>query len=317
MKSTSKYAMLACVCLALGFGSCSSIPLEDLVPPSETETSAPAISSQPSAPPSQDQAPVSAVPSQSAAVPTTTGCTRQTVIRLDDGTVVHAKCATAGLVGTPLDDSSASSTSDQSSADSAVPPFLPWPPPRPSSSGNVTRLAGISADYIRRAHATNADIDERLSTILAKSGYPYHLYFTIPGGFAVLTPREHIASDGATLPESSRWYLGKETAGWSLVDYISKLFAGPSGRYRMFLFLVTSKQIGPASFGATSDDADRWSVTGKYSLDDSIEERRLSPRTRIYLFVYEFAPDKVRSDAFEQATNEALPLSRHLAALKF
>lgn len=196
-------------------------------------------------------------------------------------------------------------------------PFLPWPPLTPSSRGDITSWAV-------RPHDVFGDVDRRLIALLLRSGYSNRYYFSVPDGFALLTPLEHVTADGAGLPESSRWSLAKETAHWSWVDYIKKLFSGPDGRYRMFLFIVT-----PAYYGTTDDvagghDVERWLRTGRDILNPALAAQTLPPGITVHVFVYEFSIDKGRmamdSDrmkALRQNTTEALPFPVHMRALRF
>lgn len=196
-------------------------------------------------------------------------------------------------------------------------PFLPWPPLTPSARGEITSQIGLGKTF--------GDEDRRIGKVLTRSGYSGSLYFSVPNGFALLTPLEHIGPGGEILSGPDRWTLAKETASWSWSDYFRKLFQGPDGRYRMFVFIVTSQPVNPIYSAATGQDVERWEHTGHDRLSDALSQATMAPRTHIYLYVYEFHMDKGRMSASgnklnalsENDQHTALPFETHVKALRF
>jgi hypothetical protein len=200
--------------------------------------------------------------------------------------------------------------------------LLPWPPLTPSSLGDITALVGRGRTF--------GDIDRRLSEVLlgSPSHYDRNLYFTLSRsssvGFAILTRLEHIGANGEVLPPEERWSLNKDVAQFSWADYWRKIFFGPTGRYRMLLFIVSSQNHEISHETADGGDIKHWLNTGHATLNPILVKHKASPKTRIELYVYEFAMDKGRLtldadrvQGLKEITSEALPFTVHLKSLRF
>lgn len=195
-------------------------------------------------------------------------------------------------------------------------PFIPWPPLTPSARGDVTSKVGLAN--------TLGEIDAHIAKVLDRSGYNNKFYFSLPNGFAVITPLERTSSVGGVLPDQRRWSLEKETSNLSITNYAKHLIFGSDDRFRMFLFIVTNDYFGTQEDVPHDRDVERWLKTGRDVLSPRIGQRLTPKGTKIQLFVYEFALDKGRaSDSADKIsglvaqTDGALPFSVQLKGLKF
>ncbi len=175
-------------------------------------------------------------------------------------------------------------------------PVFPWPPPKPSATanlnfGSLTKSAG--------AKLTFGDVDARIDEALGAGNYTEKSYYGIPGGFALVTHIEQINSDGS--PDfSNRWVTemtSMSLSKFSMQKYLEALFSAPKGRYRIFVFMVTSNMVISSGTPVSEGEAQAWIVEGANKLPSEIMS---IPYTKDYsctVYVYEF----IQSGYGEQA----------------
>ncbi len=166
-------------------------------------------------------------------------------------------------------------------------PEFPWPPPKPSATA-ILKFDSLTKSA--NAKLTFGDIDTRINEALVAGNYTEKSYYGIPGGFALTTRIEQIDENG--LPSSSnRWVTEIATiklSEFSLQGYLNALFSAPKGRYRIFVFMVTSNVIFSSETPVNQSDAQAWVVEGANKLP---KELMSTPYTIDYLctvYVYEF-----------------------------
>lgn len=184
-------------------------------------------------------------------------------------------------------------------------PFLPWPPPSPSGISDVTRFF--------RPSARLGDLDDQIRVRLATKGYEKLRHFSIPGGFGVTTDVERINSDGS--PAAQRWQVGKLPVSGGLLRYVTALFAGEEGRFRLFTFLVTNQEPVPADYKASQMDIDRWKTSGRLFLSRQMSAAKVRPGTKVWLLVYEFEQSRSKGGKLVAPEQDGLPFSKHVAIL--
>lgn len=184
-------------------------------------------------------------------------------------------------------------------------PFLPWPPPSPSGMGDITRAV--------RPSATLGDLAGQIRTRLEARGYDKLHHFAVPGGFGITTEVERIEEDGR--PAANRWQLGKLPARRGLLQYISDLFSGAEGRFRLYAILVTDQDPAPANYKAEQMDIDRWKTSGRLYLSRQMSAASVRRGTRVWLLVYEFRQNKSKGGKLVAPDQEGLPFARHRAFL--
>ncbi len=160
-------------------------------------------------------------------------------------------------------------------------PAFPWPPPRASTA------CVLSKDLLAGATTLGA-VDERLTAALAAQGYAEKSYFTVPGGFALVTRIEQFDDEGASKTGSDRWNSGLRPASFDLAEYVRALFWGRQGKYRVIVFIATDTVFAEKKDGVAQDAAREWLRTGAPFLAPSIAEQAFGPRHRCTALVYEF-----------------------------
>lgn len=186
------------------------------------------------------------------------------------------------------------------------PPFFPWPPPAPSLLGEVTSNFRIGGDL--------AAINKQIGALLNRRGYDSLHYFGIEGGFVVTTDLERYGENGRPATRD-RWLIGKSGRARSFTEYVGNLLFGEKGRFRMFAFIVGSRDPGAAPFIATEQDTQRWKVTGAVALSASTGARPVAPGTRVWLYVYEFENSLDKNSKIVPLTDHAVPLVAHKRSL--
>lgn len=106
------------------------------------------------------------------------------------------------------------------SFDRELPPFIPWPPPKPSEFV-------VLPDLSFRHGKSNLTFGEAAGVILdslLKAGYFERSFYGIPGGFALVMRLERINDDGSPMATDLRFAPPDEAKPFSISEYVRKLF---------------------------------------------------------------------------------------------
>jgi HEAT repeat protein len=115
----------------------------------------------------------------------------------------------------------------------SLPPF-PWPPPR------FSNWSVLPSELLGSNSITLSNVHEKLREALNDLGYDGQGLFEVPGeGFALVTRVERINDDGTSVTGIHRWTRDRIPPA-SVSDYVSKLFLERPGRFRLFVFAVTT-----------------------------------------------------------------------------
>lgn len=185
-------------------------------------------------------------------------------------------------------------------------PFLPWPPPKPA---HYVPLQGKVSTQGRLG-----DVAGRLALRLRARGYENFLYYEVPGGFAVTTELERFDDAGRATGGSKRFQRGQLGGWYGFVDLFKKVLIGEEGRFRVFVFVVSSEAFPIADYPAKEVDVERWGQAGSLYLSKAIAAQPTSEATAVTLMVYEFTEDAGRA-ATLVATRPTVTAKAHLGAL--
>ncbi|MBI2313731.1 MAG: hypothetical protein HYU77_14620 [Betaproteobacteria bacterium] len=161
---------------------------------------------------------------------------------------------------------------------------FPWPPPQASAFA-VIPTSMLSA----KAEPKLKDVAQRLERAFDAGGYAERSYYSIPGGFAVVSRIELIRADGA--PEAAgRWSLRSPVlTRFSLTEYLKALFSAKVGRYRIIAFLATDASLQPdPSKKPTSEGAADWVSQGSPTLPAAIGNLPFTQEHNVTALIYEF-----------------------------
>lgn len=158
------------------------------------------------------------------------------------------------------------------------------------------------------------EVDSILVAALHLLGYEQHSYFSLPKGFAILTPIEQIHKDGSSLSGAERWQdypAGGSFAG--LLDYLSSLLVPRHGYFRLFVFTVTDRPITNNQQKITASSAKAWLQSGGQWLPDVIGREPFTKSHRTNIFIYEFSAAEDTKVLKPCCNEHVLTIAQHLA----
>jgi hypothetical protein len=133
------------------------------------------------------------------------------------------------------------------------------------------------------------EISDLLESTLQASGYSERAFYSIPGGFAIVTRLEQTYADGRPLPGPNRWATTSVPAArFSIPSYLKALLQGRSGYFRVIVFGVTAQPFSQSVVTVTEKETLGWIGKGLNSLPPSIGIVPVGERVRITALVYEF-----------------------------
>jgi hypothetical protein len=193
-------------------------------------------------------------------------------------------------------------------------PEFPWPPPEPSAQSQITReyLADSSADttYLR-------DVDAKLRAAFDACGYSEKSYYSVPAGFALATRLEQINKDGTPKQPPERWAAEVQPLRkFSLKEYLTALFFGNPGYYRVIVFIVSSQPFVGADVEVTRDEAVSWLSGGMNVLPKSIGEREFSGDHYCEALIYEFEQPDIGDSAVIRMSPNCIDWYTHMSGTR-
>jgi hypothetical protein len=171
-------------------------------------------------------------------------------------------------------------------------PQFPWPPPK-ASTWRVLPAWPLGPHM--RAYG---DIDMKLTSALDAKGYTERSYYSVPGGFALVTRLEQIYSDGRSKTPPDRFSVELLPAS-SFTDYIFALFHANPGYYRVIVFVVTDQTIVQGVNAPAQSDVTHWLEAGANSLPDPPASNKLPQGVRCTALIYEM--ENPGTDSSQQA----------------
>lgn len=192
-------------------------------------------------------------------------------------------------------------------------PTFKLPVPKASARHLITShvIEGINKDTVLLG-----DIDDVLIRSLDSCGYYERSYYSVPGGFALVTRMESIFDDARSKKMPERWAVNDPpNLGFSPLQLLKRLFTANPGFFRTIVFIVTDTVCLESDMKMTNKEADSWLTCGGKSLPISIAEISYSDTLDIIAFIYEFK--KERSDTLAIQTDPSKHQGRtHLERAK-
>ena len=184
-------------------------------------------------------------------------------------------------------------------------PQFPWPPPEASSLMVLPRSLFASSTKL-------SEIDSSLSTVLEKRGYVEKSYYSVPGGFALVTRLEQFNKDGTSKQDPDRWattFIAPRV--FSLESYLSALFLSVPGHYRTFIFTVTDVPFKETGTHVTQRETLAWISKGDNVLPSQIGDQPVSSDVECTCLIYEF--EQTETQHLATMMLPGLPAEMHLA----
>lgn len=154
--------------------------------------------------------------------------------------------------------------------------IFPFPPPKDYTSYTLSGNVFKSSKNLQ-------DVHQELLKALTSCGYADLSYYSVPGGFAIVTKAEEINSDGSSFPSPGRFKLNypdhMRAAGTISADV---------GRFRVFAFVLTNVPFGVVDDTGKTPIAGNWIGDGIEILPPALAEIKLTPEYHCSVLVYEF-----------------------------
>jgi hypothetical protein len=191
-------------------------------------------------------------------------------------------------------------------------PELPWPPPKYSAFAQIPRELLVDA----ASGKTLQDVAHRLESAFEASGYVERSYYSVPGGFALVSRLEQMNADGTPKNLPDRWSVKTPPLRRiNLGDYLQALFTARSGYYRVIVFVVTDQTFAAGARSPTGDEVTKWVSAGGVRLPASIGQKPYGENFATSALIYEFA--RGPEDAvFSQKMPSDFPGKTHLEKAK-
>ena len=199
-------------------------------------------------------------------------------------------------------------------------PSLPWPLMQPSDVTEIP-LAAHNDGRLR----TLGDLANAITRAMSECGYAGFRFYSVPGGFGIITPLEEVRDNGSRLPISERTSI--EAPPHSEFDplwYLRALIGGRVGYYRLLAIIVTPHDLIFDRTEPTSDDAKRLATGSRVVLPQTAQYQPIVRGTRAFAVIYEFSsrdieksaqlvrPSHVSASHYLQVDNLWLALLRNL-----
>jgi len=161
-------------------------------------------------------------------------------------------------------------------------PKFPWQPPQASAYQELRR------DYFKKAK-TLADVEKTLRKALYTCGYNDIAYFSVQGGFVLVTRLEQIDDEGFSKKTPYRWISTRiGLTELSLKAYFKALFFGNPGYFRIIALVVSSNPVRRTRKKVEKDEAMAWLDSGAFSLPDNFKRKRFTKNYTCTALIYEF-----------------------------
>jgi hypothetical protein len=174
-------------------------------------------------------------------------------------------------------------------------PEFPWPPPKASASDTIPRELLVD----NTAHPLVGTVARAIESAFQQAGYGEKSYYSVPGGFAMASRMEQMNQDGSSKASADRWSLEvPRMSTFSLSLYLTALFRGRPGYYRVIVFVVTPQPFWQSSAKITSEDAGVWVSSGLNKLPEKMANQEYSPAHTCTALIYEFKRTEGRRAEF-------------------
>jgi hypothetical protein len=159
---------------------------------------------------------------------------------------------------------------------------FPWPPPDYSASSVLDNEIFKNCDDLHNA-------DFILSKALKNVGYTEKGYYSVPGGFAVITRIEQIDKNGVSLDPPERWSVNTfSPLSFSITSYLKALFFSTPGYFRIIAFIVTDKPFNSSDKLPDENSAIDWIKNGTMVLPAEIGALKFTKDHTVTALIYEF-----------------------------
>lgn len=171
-----------------------------------------------------------------------------------------------------------------------IPSYPDWPPREASSRIDI-------GDLIRnREDLSLFDAGQRLRAALDLADYPEHSFYSVPGGFILVTQREQIDPQGRALQGLARFQRPGEGRDTSMMTRIRDLFLErPPSYYRYVAIVITDRPFGATEGSLSAQEATDIVQLGSTALTRDARDIAFTDDFIAIALIYEYVNNGVGS----------------------
>ncbi len=188
-----------------------------------------------------------------------------------------------------------------------LPAYPQWEPEVPST------WIELDSMIASREGMTLHEAGQRMRTALREAGYELHSFYSVPGGFLLITDYEQTDPEGVGYSDIKRYQKpGEGRDSWWLI--LRDLFLErPHTYYRTIAIVVTDEQWSPDEKELSAEDAARRVQLGSQNLGQEAKKYGFTQDHTVTALIYEYVNKGVDTN-YEMISPGRLPVSAHLAA---
>lgn len=159
-------------------------------------------------------------------------------------------------------------------------PAFPWPPPK-------CFLRERLIQNLKKHAATFHQVDDQLQRVLDAKGYRQRGYYSIPGGFVLVTQLEQFDKKG-NVDAASRWVDYPVHKVENVWDYLSALVLPRPGYFRVFVFAVTDQPYVQSEKTISKEAAGQLVHRGANMMTAAMRKTEITAEHYLDVLIYEF-----------------------------
>ena len=157
---------------------------------------------------------------------------------------------------------------------------------------------------------TMGEANYKICQSLNACGYVEWRYFSVKGGFAVVTRLEQTNPEGWSLNNDDRWAAKPvRESSFSMLNYLKRIVYPSTGYFRAFVFIVTAEPLFEDQGRRMNPD---WPGNGATQLPQEMADRKLGKGTNIHSLIYEFQMKASTLEPEQTLKNKRLSGETHL-----
>ncbi|MCB0586683.1 MAG: hypothetical protein KDD06_15345 [Phaeodactylibacter sp.] len=160
---------------------------------------------------------------------------------------------------------------------------------------------------------TLKEADHLICRALDNMGYEQRRYYSLPNGFALLTPVEQINAEGIALQGQERWQDYPSSNDFDgILNYLRSLVLPKPGYFRLFAFAITDQPVKSTGGQFDKKQARDWLENGGFWLPELIGNKAFDSGYHAGVFVYEFEAPQTTKKLSERCYPSLLSVEGHL-----
>ena len=145
----------------------------------------------------------------------------------------------------------------------------------------------VSVLQIEGGQTPLSDVAARFQQAFNEAGYGELSWYSVPGGFAMVSRMEQFSSDGTPLPEPDRFSTAIAQPR-TFRERFWEVFKARQGHFRMIVFIVTSEPVHQSTRKLNREEAIQLFADGADRVPEEIGSAVFSTLHQCTALIYEF-----------------------------